>query len=320
MTQPQVQNLTADLLSEIIRSVRLEGSVFFRSRLTAPWGMELSTANEPRFHIVLAGSAWVYAHNMIEPVKLTEGSALILTGGEAHWIADHPNSPKVPSAKATEAMRLDKPMFQGARTDCHLLCGFFRFNREIRHPLLSSLPAWTIIDGADGTGLDWLRRTAALMDAELAEGQSGSNAMMDKVCELFVVQSLRHLAKHDARSAHFVVALDDPPVNRALQQIHAAPAEPWKLEDLANIAGLSRSAFAKRFHELVGIPPKAYITMWRMQKARTLLENPYKFLDQIATEVGYSSDVALIRAFQRHFGVSPTEMRKTLIQKTNRDI
>ena len=84
------------------------------------------------------------------------------------------------------------------------------------------------------------------------------------------------------------------------------------LDNLAAIAGLSRSAFANRFHTLVGMPPKAYLTMWRMQRARTLLRNPYKLLSQIADEVGYSSDVALIRAFQRHFGKSPKQMRREL--------
>ena len=91
-----------------------------------------------------------------------------------------------------------------------------------------------------------------------------------------------------------------------------APATAWTLEDLADIAGLSRSAFAKRFHELVGVPPKTYLTMWRMQKARELLRNPYKLLEQIAAEVGYSSDVALIRAFQRQYGMSPAAMRREL--------
>ena len=301
-----------DLLSEIIRSVRLEGSVFFRSHLSAPWGIELPAADEPRFHIVLAGEAWLHADSMPEPIKMSAGTAMLLRDGDAHWIADHPDSPKVSSAEASDALERGEPLFEGDITHCHMLCGFFRFDKDISHPLFATLPERCLIRREDGSGLDWLQRTASLMDGELAESQPGATAMIDRVCELFLIQVLRHLLKHEGESAGFVAALDDRQINKALQKIHAAPEAAWNLENLAEVAGLSRSAFAKRFHELVGVPPKTYLTMWRMQKARSLLRNPYKLLDQIASEVGYSSDVALIRAFQRHFNKSPTEMRREL--------
>jgi AraC family transcriptional activator of mtrCDE len=112
--------------------------------------------------------------------------------------------------------------------------------------------------------------------------------------------------------AGFVAALGDAHISRALARIHLEPAQAWGLDNLAEIAGLSRSAFATRFNRLVGMPPKSYLTMWRMQKARSLLRNPYTLLAQIAEQVGYASDVALIRAFQRHFGASPKQMRRQL--------
>ena len=302
-----------DLLSEIVRSVRLEGSVFFRSHLSAPWGIDLPAAFEPRFHIVLEGQAWLHSANMPEPQLLEAGTAMLLRDGEAHWIADHPDSTKVSSAVASEAYEGGQPLFQGSRTDCHMLCGRFNFDREIQHPLLETLPGLSVIknQGHDA-GLEWLRRTGALMDTELLLQRPGSAVMMDRVCELFLIQILRHLLDTDAQAAGFIEALDDAAISRVLQRIHQQPAQSWSLDSLADIAGLSRSAFAGRFHQLVGIPPKACLTMWRMQKARALLRNPYKLLSQIAREVGYSSDVALIRAFQRHYGKSPNAMRREL--------
>lgn len=308
----QANTQSTDLLSEVIRSVRLEGSIFFRSHLTAPWGMELPAADEPRFHIVIAGEAWLRAHNMTDPILLKEGSAVLLRDGDLHWIADHPETPKVPSQQAAEAHGRGQPLFQGTRSDCHILCGSFRFDRDTSHPLFDTLPQCSVISGTDGSGLDWLIRTGSLMDGELTSEQPGGSAMMDRLCELFLIQMLRHLLKHSGDAAGFIAALDDLHINKALQCIHAQPAEPWNLENLADIAGLSRSAFAKRFHDLVGVPPKTYLTMWRMQKARALLRNPYKLLEQVASEVGYSSDVALIRAFQRQYGMSPTVMRRRL--------
>lgn len=312
MTEQTNHSIERDLLSEVIRSIRLEGSVFFRSHLTAPWGIDLPASNEPRFHIVLAGEAWLHAENMETPVLIKAGTAMLLRDGESHWIANHPDTPKVSSQKASDAVSRGEPLFQGGRTDCHMLCGYFRFDKNISHPLFETLPERSFISTDDGAGLEWLRRTGSLMDGEIVDGHPGAIAMMDRICELFLIQILRHLLKHAGESAGFVAALDDVHINKALQNIHAAPGQAWNLENLADLAGLSRSAFAKRFHDLVGIPPKAYLTMWRMQKARSLLRNPYKLLEQIAVEVGYSSDVALIRAFQRHFGMSPTEMRREL--------
>ena len=312
MTTTPLEEHSSDLLSEVIRSVKLQGSIFFRSHLTAPWGMALPAAQEPTFHIVLAGQALLHAENMPEPVLLREGSAVLLRDGDSHWIADHSGTPKVPSQHASEAYGRGEPLFRGERTDCHLLCGSFHFDRDISHPLFSTLPECSVINYSDGTGLEWLLRMGSLMETELVHEQPGSNAIMDRLCELFLIQLLRHLLKFAGDSAGFVAALDDAHINKALERIHQQPAAPWNLENLAEVAGLSRSAFAKRFHVLVGVPPKSYLTMWRMQKARTLLQNPYKLLEQIAAEVGYASDVALIRAFQRQYGMSPTEMRRKL--------
>ncbi len=303
-----------DLLSEILDSLRLSGSVFFRSQMTAPWGIDLPSAHEPRFHLVLAGNAWLHSANMAEPLLLEAGTAVLLRDGEAHWIADHPETPKVSSADASEAYTNGRPLFQGPRTDCHMLCGLFRFDREIRHPLFETLPTLGVIRNVRGGGLEWVRRTGAFMDDEMVHARPGIAVMMDRVCELFLIQLLRHLLETDGPAAGFVAALDDPHISRVLKEIHGAPAYPWGLDNLAAVAGLSRSAFATRFNKLVGMPPKTYLTTWRMQKARSLLRNPYKLLGQIAQEVGYSSDVALIRALQRHFGKSPKTMRSELAQ------
>lgn len=249
---------------------------------------------------------------MPEPLRLDTGTAILLRDGEEHWIADHPDSPKATSERATAAYSSGRPLFQGAQTDCRILCGLFRFIREIRHPLLETLPALSILRNAHGQGLEWIQRTGSFMEDEMDAPRPGTAVMMDRICELFLIQLLRHLLDEESQAAGFVTALDDAYLSRALEKIHQQPAYPWSLEELAKAAGISRSAFASRFNQIVGIPPKAYLTMWRMQKARALLRNPYKLLAEIAREVGYSSDVALIRAFQRHFGKSPKAMRREL--------
>ena len=133
----------------------------------------------------------------------------------------------------------------------------------------------------------------------------GSSAVVDRLCELFFIQVLRSHARNDPVFPGFVAALDDPITSRGLRLIHEHPENDWTLDSLARAAGLSRSAFAKRFHQLVGVPPKAYLTTWRMHKAKRLLRNPYARLATVARQVGYASDAAFNRAFKQFFGKSP---------------
>ena len=298
-----------DLLSEILRSIRLEGSIIFRSKLTAPWGFDLPAAKEPRFHIVLEGHSWIDSEAMDEPVLLGAGDAVILRDGESHWVADSPSTKRIASQDASAAVAAGKSLFQGPATDCRLLCGLFRFDKDLTHPLIETLPPLILLRSGEGHEDAWVKRMGGLMDEELIKGDPGTEIMVDRLCELFLIQVLRKISASDDHSFAFVQALEDRVIGRALEMIHGHPEKGWNVENMASATGLSRSAFAKRFHHLTGMPPKAYLTMWRMHRVKALLRNPYNLLGQIAAEVGYSSDVALIRAFQRFFGKSPKQMR-----------
>ena len=304
-----------DLVSDILRSIRLEGSVFFHSRLTAPWGMELSAASEPRFHIILEGHSWLNSDTMDEPIRLNAGSAVLLRDGDTHWIADDPSSSRVASAEAGEAYLRGEPMFQGTRTDCNLICGRLSFDKELHHPLIETIPDVVVLNNHNGAELPWVKRTGGYMEEELISHRPGSSVVVDRLCELFLIQVLRNLKVIDPHPVTFVTALDDPHISKALELIHTAYFKNLTLEEMAQAAGLSRSAFAKRFHVLVGYPPKTYLTTWRMHKAKGLLGNPYMLLNQIAIKVGYSSDIAFIRAFKRFFGKSPKHVRNEIIEQ-----
>ena len=185
----------------------------------------------------------------------------------------------------------------------------FKGDKDLTHPLIETLPPLILLRSGEGHEDAWVKRMGDLMDEELIKGDPGTEIMVDRLCELFLIQVLRKISASDDHSFAFVQALEDRVIGRALELIHSHPEKGWNIENMASATGLSRSAFAKRFHHLTGMPPKAYLTMWRMHRVKALLRNPYNLLGQIATEVGYSSDVALIRAFQRFFGKSPKQMR-----------
>src|SRR5260370_14584829 len=85
---------------------------------------------------------------------------------------------------------------------------------------------------------------------------------------------------------------------------------PWTVETLAAAAGMSRSAFALRFKELLGETPLEYLTNWRMYKASGLLQEDDRKLFEVAKSVGYDSDAAFSKAFKRVLGVAPREYRR----------
>ena len=67
--------------------------------------------------------------------------------------------------------------------------------------------------------------------------------------------------------------------------------------------------FAGRFSELVGEPPIAFLTSWRLALAADLLRSSQATIAAVARQVGYSTPFALSSAFKRAYGVSPNSYR-----------
>ncbi len=278
-----------DPLSDVFKSIRLEGSIFFNSALSAPWDLKLNVSNCPRFHIVLEGKTWLHSDALVEPVCLQRGDAVLLSGGNAHRLADTPAT--TGEVAGTSDAR------------CRLVCGIFGFDEELRHPLIDTLPEQVWLSVSDNQEPLWAM--VDLMRRELDRQDAGATIVVDRLCELFLVHVLRAHAHTNPSMPGFMAALDDACTRKCLQLIHQRPQDRWTLDTLARAVGLSRSAFAKRFHDLVGVPPGSYLTTWRMHKARRLIKNPYARLAAVARQVGYSSDTAFIRAFKQFFGKSP---------------
>lgn len=293
-----------DILSDVLQSIRLEGSVFFRSALARPWGMSCPANGTPLFHIVLYGHCWLQTEAMAEAMRVEDGDIVLIPRGEAHWIADSPGSARMPSTRLLEAYQCGAPLFQQGEIATRLLCGHFRFDKGLQHPLIEALPPYLHIKSGAGAEYAWLRHMIETMDLE-AEDQRPGQEVVDRLCEILFIQILRRSEDVLGDHANFLAALDDPAIRHALQLIHSQLERPWTLEELAREVGASRAVFAARFHQLVGVPPKAYITSWRMHKATRLLEDRGLSLSAVAAEVGFASDSAFSKAFKRCFKIAP---------------
>ncbi len=301
-----------DVLSDVLQSIRLEGSVFFRSALARPWGMSCPENDTPLFHLVLFGHCWLQTEAMDEPIRVEDGDIVLIPQGEAHWIADHPASARIPSTRLLEAYQCGAPLFQQGEIATRILCGYFRFDKGLQHPLMQALPPYLHVQRGAGDEYAWLRHVMETMELEVETERPGRDVVVDRLCEILFIQILRRAEEALGHHGSFLTALSDPTIRHALYLIHSQLDHPWTLGELAREVGTSRAVFASRFHQLVGMAPKTYITAWRMQKASRLLADRGLSLSSVAAEVGFASDSAFSKAFKRFFKIAPSALRQRM--------
>lgn len=318
-----MEDSTMDALTDILRTVQLQGSVYCRSELTAPWGIAVPDSDTAQFHVVRRGRCWLRlggpdarpADGALAPVALEAGDVALLPRGLAHVLADAPETPAEPLADLI-ACHLpaegDGPLVHGGGgAAVTLICGYFRFTHGAVHPLLSVLPPVVIVRGEAGRARSWLESTLDLIAEESTAGRPGGETLIDRLTEAVFVHVLRsHLEEQVPDAPSWLAGLGDPQIARALGYLHRQPGERWTVEDLALRVGMSRSAFASRFRDLVGEPPLAYLTRWRMQLAATRLREARLSLPEIAAEVGYQAEASFSKVFKRLWGVAPAAYRR----------
>jgi AraC-like DNA-binding protein len=306
----------ADELSVLLDQINVRSVVYCLSDLDAPWGLQVDGSATAKFHLVLDGRATL---TLDEPgaasAELSAGELALLPHGSGHLIQDDRGSRARPlehvlaelPAEAAERLTYGG---HGRRTS--LLCGGFALAPGLPENLLSMLPPVLVLDTAD-TGVScWLEPTFGLLRNEIAADAPGGPAMLAKLADVFLAEIVRrYLSSLDALTFSVPsAAADDPSVGAALALLRAQPDAPWTVADLARKVGLSRTAFAARFRDLVGEPPMSYLARVRLGNAAGYLSATDKTVGQIAHMVGYSSEASLSKAFRRAFGRAPGEYRR----------
>lgn len=284
-----------------------------RTEAYAPWGLRFGPVAGAGFHMVLQGSCVVIAPGG-DPVALSPGDLVFLHSGREHVLADQPGSPIVAfEAEATHERsvigRVDVP---GPGPRCVLLCGAYKLDLERPHPLLRDMPELVHLPARPGEH-GALRAAVDLLSAEVEHAGPGRDAIVPSLIDALLVYLLRAWLA-DQQGVHvrgWAAALSDPSIGAALHGIHDDPAHPWSVASLGQCAGMSRAVFARRFTDLVGEPPLAYLTRWRMTTAGKLLRESDLPVDAVARRSGYMSEFSFARAFKREFGVAPGGYRRT---------
>lgn len=298
-----------DALSDVLNLIRLKGCVYFSSDFSSPWGMALEQGEFAQFHVIVRGQCWLTTHD--EKRLLTSGDVVLFPLGHEHCLMDELSSTTVPGKEVVKAIYQNQPLFSGDTESVQLLCGHFEFDRTLKHPLLNELPSLIHIKELGRQYPGWLDIVTNVLVGETASQAPGSGVVVDRLAEVLFVQVLRTYLLERKSHIGFLAAVKDRRISHALKIIHTQSETNLTLETIAKTAGMSRSMLAERFKELLGITPMSYLTCWRMLKAQDLLKSTEYSLEDIASQVGYSSEAAFSRAFRREFDLAPGTFRKS---------
>ena len=301
-----------DVLSEILSTLRLQSVVYFQSDFSAPWGMAMDEVPVASFHIVVRGQCWLEVGDA-DSRQVFAGDMLTFPNGAAHRLTHRPAAATVSGQAVLQSIQTNESLFRGEDIDTTLVCGHFEFDRTLVHPFLRDLPDLIHIQQADTYQLPQLKQITEQIIYETHQPQPGSDLIVNRLGEILFLQLLRaHMLDANVLDGYFA-ALADPAINEALQLMHDDIQHPWTIEKIAQQVAMSRSGFALHFKELVGMTPIAYLTNWRLLKAKEMLYHPDLSLSEIAWQVGYQSEAAFNRAFQRLFGQTPGRLRRELL-------
>ncbi len=281
----------SDVLSDVLRALRVTGTVYFCDQLAAPWDKTYPANDVASFHQIRRGGCSLVSGDTVE--HLGPGDLVFLAPGREHVLRSDL------SAQAS----IDIP------ANTLLMCGYCKFDNTLTTPLSALFPDIVVIRDEQMQSLGSLKSILDYLSREYLSMRPGTEIVVNRLTEVLIVELIRmNFGRND--DAPLIKALSDKYIGNALQLIHQKPEEQWALDSLATQVGLSRAGFAKRFKDLTGQPMFEYLTQLRIQLACQLLSDTELPLYDVASRVGYESDLAFTRTFKKRLGQTPTAYRK----------
>lgn len=293
-----------DVLSDLLRSLRLNAHVFLHAEFRGTWAVDSSGQAKATFHMIARGSCWLHSPGRQAPIALRGGDLVVFPHDALHTISNS----ETPPAPALPRNQPSKDRDEGPATS--LICGYFEFERHSWNPLLNTLPDMIVIKGEDAANTALMDTLIRFIIFETESSHPGGDVVIDKLAEVLFIHVIRTYMQIKKTSAGYIAALIDKQIGKVLVQLHANPGHPWSVEGLAQQAGMSRAAFAERFHRLVNMTPMQYVACWRMQRAHEKLTTSNESVAQIAAQLGYQAEASFRKVFKKHFGFGPGVARK----------
>lgn len=301
-----------DAMSDVLSLVRIRGEVLCANEYGAPWAFSFAR-HQAHFHIIERGSGWlrVDSDDATPPIRLGRGDLVFLPHGCPHTLAFDLGLEPTPIMDALAKSPTHGGLVHhlgGAGEVTTVLSGRLSIDGSLAPRVLSVLP--TLIYHGGGTDPSWCLLVAAYLRDEMTMSKAGWSIMIARLIDLLLIHALRDWSAESPTNLGWLSGLVDPMIGKALSAIHEEPGRAWTVEALAGVAGLSRSAFAARFTDVVGQTPLRYLAQWRLDLAADHLRAGGSKIGEIAALVGYGSEAALTRAFKAQFGITPGAFRR----------
>jgi AraC-like DNA-binding protein len=313
-----------DVLSDVLRVVRLQGALFYNGEFSAPWSVYAASSDGIArhfgtdtervivYHLLTEGRASVRLENG-DRLNLEAGDIVMIPNGDRHVLENGP-----PTRTVDDSEHLVEVLSQGLKLwrvggggeVTKFVCGYMACEPRLSQVFLSGLPPVFKISIRNNASGRWLENSIRFSVEQAGASQAGGEAVLAKLSEVLFVEALRlYIAHLPPEQTGWLAGARDPEVGKALAFMHRNPAHPWTIASLAKGAGVSRSVLAERFRHYLNESPMAYLTRWRLQLGAQMLSSTSHSVAQIAPEVGYESEAAFNRAFKRAFKVPPARFR-----------
>lgn len=328
--------MSRDTLSDLLRSVRVRGAMFYYVNCRDQWSAMAPPASEiagavlpgcehvMEYHMIAKGSGWAAVEGQA-PVRLSAGDVVIFPQGDQHvlssapgieplrrtadWVFSTRNVPKpMPISYHHGVVEAGTPL-PVEDADVVAVCGFLGCDLKPFNPLVAALPRILHLP-AQQAG-NWVARVIDQAVIESNSPRPGGDAVLERLAEMmFVDAARRYLDALPEDATGWLAGLRDRFVGKALSLMHERPEQAWSVDELAHEVGLSRSALHDRFVKFLGDPPMHYLANWRIQLGARLLRETSRNVATIALDVGYDSEAAFSRAFKRMTGMPPAAWRR----------
>lgn len=306
-----------DTLSTVLDGHRARGAFLLRCEMTAPWAASIEDEATVAVVVVVRGESHL-VHGTSAPARLGPGDVAVIKGTSPYVIADDPATPPGIVIEPGQVCRtlsgqdLSISMGLGVRTwgngpggEDVFLTAAYELPSQVTGRLLDAVPDVAIVR-AD----EWDGALVTLLTAEMQRDLPGQDVVLDRLADLVLVAAVRQwFSRPDATPPPWWQAQGDRVVGPVLGLMHDQPGHDWSLDAFAAAVSVSRATLARRFTELVGAPPMAYLAEWRLALAADLLRSGDSTVEQVARRVGYGSPFAFTAAFKKAHGLPPRDFR-----------
>jgi AraC-like DNA-binding protein len=303
-----------DPLADVIDLSRVSGAVMAQLIAYEPWGIAVDPLPGAVFHAVVAGSCLLRMPGRA-PQRLMPGDVVLLPTNTPHDLVSAVDGETEPLARFDKDERRTAQgdiLIEGPGAGTRVLCAAYDYDHAVAHPLMSQLPPVLHVPAGMPGDDGGVAATLRLLALELGGHPPGSRTAVGRLIDIMLIHVMRAWLRmqHDDAPDGWLLALRDPVVADAMSLMHQRPGEPWTIGSLARAVSVSRATLARRFADLVGETPLAYLTRWRMDLAAQRLRDTEDTVGAIAEAVGYRSEYSFSRAFTRHRGMAPGRYRR----------